>query len=51
MEEINCQKLETQADEDKYVVYNCEPDNKLMGKALGPKFKALKPKIVALTND
>jgi len=51
LDELNCLKLETEADEDSFVNYSCQPDNRLMGAALGPKFKALKPKIVALTND
>ena len=51
LEEINCQELETQANEDEYLSYKSTPDNTLCGKAFGKTYKTLKPKLQALTND
>ena len=31
IEELNCLELKVDHDEDAYVVYSCEPDNKLIG--------------------
>ena len=31
MDELNCLELKTESNEDAYVVYKCEPDNKLIG--------------------
>lgn len=51
-EELNVLKMSMDADEMKYVVYSCEPDNKIMGQALKKKFdKNFKKKIAALTSD
>jgi len=33
-EELNCLELKTELDEDKFINYTCEPDNKEMGAAL-----------------
>lgn len=52
LDELNIFKLNVEAEEDKFVVYSCKPDNTLMGRALGKKFsKDLKKKIADLTND
>lgn len=48
-EELNCLELKTEQNEDEYVEYKCEPDHKLMGKALGKAFnKQLKKEIPTL---
>lgn len=38
LDELNIFKLNVEAEEDKFVVYSCKPDNTLMGRALGKKF-------------
>jgi len=52
LDELNIFKLNVEAKEDNFVVYSCDPDNRIMGQALGKKFsKDLKKKISQLTND
>ena len=51
-DEINCLELEFEPNEDQYVKYTVEPDNKLMGQAFKKKFdKTFKAALAALTND
>jgi isoleucyl-tRNA synthetase len=51
-EELNVLKMTTEADEMKYVIYNCEPDNRVIGQALKKKYdKNFKKKLAALTSD
>lgn len=50
--ELNCLELKLEQNEDEYVVYKCEPDNKLMGSVLKKAFdKKFKEKITKLTSD
>lgn len=35
IEELNCITIELESEEDKFIVYNCSPENKLIGQALG----------------
>ena len=49
MDELNCLELKTEADEDAYVVYQCEPDNRLIGQALKKAYdKKMKAAIAGL---
>lgn len=51
-DELNCLELTIEADEDKFVNYKCDPDNKEIGAALKKKFdKALKTKIQNLDSN
>lgn len=51
-EELNCLELKTEQNEDEYVQYKCEPDNRLMGQALGRAFdKKLKKEIQAFPSS
>lgn len=51
-EELNCLEIEFKSNEDDYIVYNAEGENRAMGQAFGKKFdKAFKAKIMALTSD
>ena len=51
LEELNCFELKTVSDEEKYVKYKCDPDNKEMGSVLKKKFdKKLKEAIKNLSN-
>ena len=34
MDELNCLELNIEANEDEYIVYKCDPNNKLIGQAL-----------------
>lgn len=50
-DELNCLEVKTDNDEDKYIDYKCEPDNKEMGAALKKQYdKNLKAAISALTS-
>jgi len=50
-EELNCLEIMTETDEDKYINYKCEPDNKEIGAALKKQFdKKLKQAIASLTS-
>jgi len=50
--EINCIELEFVSDEDSYIQYTVEADNKLMGQAFKKKFdKTFKAALAKLTND
>jgi len=51
-EELNCLEIELQSNEDDYIVYTAEGENRAMGQAFGKKFdKSVKEKIMALTSD
>lgn len=51
-DELNCVELELAQNEDAYIQYTVEPDNKLMGQAFKKKFdKAFKAALTKLTND
>ena len=51
MEELNCLELKTESNEDEFVEYNCEPDNKLIGQALKKAYdKKLKAEIANLSS-
>jgi hypothetical protein len=51
-EELNCLEIELQSNEDDYIVYTAEGENRAMGQAFGTKFdKSVKEKIMALTSD
>lgn len=50
-DELNCLGIEVSQDEDEYIVYTCEADNKLMGQALKKQFdKKFKEKLAQLTS-
>ena len=50
-DELNCLELHTESNEDEYVVYKCEPDNKVMGQALKKAYdKKLKAAIASLSS-
>jgi isoleucyl-tRNA synthetase len=50
-DELNCLDIEADNDEDKYVNYKCEPDNKAIGAALKKQYdKNLKAQISSLTS-
>jgi isoleucyl-tRNA synthetase len=52
LEELNCLELVTDNDEDKYIDYKCDPDNREMGSVLKKKFdKKLKEQISNLSSD
>ena len=52
LEELNCLELVTDTDEDKYIDYKCDPDNKEMGSVLKKKFdKKLKDQISKLSSN
>lgn len=51
-EELNCFELSTEKDENSYVNYSCEPENKLIGQALKKaNNKEFGAKLRALTTD
>ena len=51
MDELNCLELKTESNEDAFVVYKCEPDNKLIGQALKKAYnKKMKKEIASLTS-
>lgn len=51
IEELNVLDLKVEANEDEYVDYKCDPDNKLIGSVLKKQFdKDLKKKIASLTS-
>ena len=51
-DELNCVELELAANEDAYIQYTVEPDNKLLGQAFKKSFdKAFKTALSQLTND
>ena len=51
-DELNCINLEFLQNEDSFIQYTVEPDNKLMGQAFKKKFdKAFKAALTKLTND
>jgi len=51
-DELNCIELEFIDNEDAYIQYTVEPDNKLMGQAFKKKFdKTFKAALTKLTND
>jgi isoleucyl-tRNA synthetase len=50
-DELNCLEVKTDNDEDKYIDYKCEPDNKEMGAALKKQYdKKLKTEISSLSS-
>lgn len=52
MEELNCLEIDFKSNEDDYVVYTAEGENRAMGQAFGKKFdKAMKEKITKLSSD
>jgi len=51
IEELNVLDLKVESNEDEYVDYKCDPDNKLIGSVLKKKFdKDLKKKIASLSS-
>lgn len=51
-EELNCLEVELIDDEDKYIVYKAEGENRAMGKAFGKKFdKKVKQAIMELSSE
>jgi isoleucyl-tRNA synthetase len=51
-EELNCLEIELKSNEDDYIVYKAEGENRAMGQAFGKKFdKAAKAKIMALSSE
>ena len=51
-DELNVMELRTETQEDKFIKYNCEPDNKLIGGALKKAYnKDFKKKILELDSD
>lgn len=51
-EELNCLDIELKQNEDDFIVYKAEGENRAMGQAFGKKFdKSVKAKIMALTSD
>lgn len=52
MDELNCLELKTEQNEDEYVSYKCEPDNKEIGSVLKKAYdKSLKEKITNLSSS
>lgn len=52
MEELNCLQIELKSNEDDYVVYKAEGENRAMGQAFGKKFdKNAKAAIEKLSSD
>jgi len=50
-DELNCLELKVDSNEDEYVLYSCEPDNKLIGQALKKAYdKKLKEEIAGLSS-
>ena len=51
-DELNCLELECDSNEDEYIQYRVEADNRALGKALGKKFdKAFKAALTNLSSD
>jgi isoleucyl-tRNA synthetase len=52
LEELNCLELKTEQNEDQYIDYKCDPDNREMGSVLKKKFdKNLKAQIANLSSE
>jgi isoleucyl-tRNA synthetase len=52
LEELNCLEMRVEGNEDEYVTYRCEPDNKLIGQALKKDFnKDFKQKLATLPSS
>ena len=51
-DELNVMEIKTESQEDKFIKYNCEPDNKLIGGALKKAYnKDFKKAIQAISSD
>lgn len=51
-DELNCLELKLESNEDEYVTYKCDPDNRLIGGALKKAYdKKMKEKISKLSTD